>query len=318
MVVIKPPRPMLEVWEYRWIGIIERFLNLRRVKIITPWSNSVWRFCTKSTKTAPITQYLKKRFPGREIINAVGIRREESENRRKKPISESCDELYSVKLRTSGILWYPIIELPIEEVWLTHQAEHFPRHEVYDKLGMSRVSCSFCVLASLRDLALSLNDPRNHPAFHRIVELEIKSGFSFQDGQWLSDIGFDHLSDDQKRRLEKAKELAGKRWIIEKDCPKSLTIIDNYPPYQPDMIESEMMADYRRRLCELMGIEGRYLTALSVYDRFAELLAEKEAKQQKKAAAAARKAAKALAAGIIIDVPKNEKAKKEAELPLFA
>jgi 3'-phosphoadenosine 5'-phosphosulfate sulfotransferase (PAPS reductase)/FAD synthetase len=88
LVVVRPLREMIERWVYRWQRIIERFMNLETVRISTPFSSAQNRFCTSEEKTVPICRYLKNAYPGKTILNVVGIRREESKKRALKPISE--------------------------------------------------------------------------------------------------------------------------------------------------------------------------------------------------------------------------------------
>ncbi|WP_223855348.1 adenine nucleotide alpha hydrolase family protein [Pseudomonas oryzihabitans] len=72
---------MMERWEGRWENNVRRYADLSCVKLILPWSTPSMRFCTSELKSAVIASYLKKRFPGRDIINVTGIRRQESSSR---------------------------------------------------------------------------------------------------------------------------------------------------------------------------------------------------------------------------------------------
>lgn len=276
--VIEPPRPMLEVWEYRWQGILDRFIKLERVKIITPFSSAKLRFCTQSTKVSPITQFLKNKYPNKIIINAVGIRGEESAGRAKKPISQVNDKLRSVKLKTTGYDWFPIIGYKLEEIWLTHQKFNFPRHPAYDR-GMDRISCAYCVLGSKNDLKVSIQDERNRASFYRILELEAISGFSFRDNDWLADYGLEFLDGHSIEKIKKAKELMGKRRLLEKKVHPDLFLTDGFPPFQPNLEQCQNMADFRRQLGDLYQIKPLYLTAQDVFDRYAELIVLRDAKR---------------------------------------
>lgn len=172
LIVVKPLRDMLTRWEYRWECNTARFINLETVKIMTWASSKQWRFCTSELKTAPICRELKNRFPGKLILNVVGLRGEESADRAKKPISKANDLLFSSKLNTYGITWLPIRDYLIEDVFTTHLIHQFRLHEAYHKNGNTRVSCVYCVLASETDLRASLKDVRTHNAYRRIVALE--------------------------------------------------------------------------------------------------------------------------------------------------
>ena len=51
------------------------------------------RFCTSELKTAIITRELRKRFPGRDILNVTGVRRQESDARSKMPVAAAMKAL---------------------------------------------------------------------------------------------------------------------------------------------------------------------------------------------------------------------------------
>ena len=54
-------------------------------------------------------------------------------------------------------------------------------------LGNSRMSCRLCVMSNQSDLENGIAWNPDH--FRDISELERRTGFSFQSGQWLSDLG---------------------------------------------------------------------------------------------------------------------------------
>ena len=279
LIVVYPKVPMIERWENRWVGIIKRFVELERVKIMMPFSAAGARFCTSDEKVTPITQELKRRFPGRFIINVVGIRREESKERAKKPISQVNDKLTAKKTLTAGCDWFPIIEYQKEDVWLSHRRHNFRAHEAYKKFGMERISCSFCVLASKGDLRNSLRDKRNHLAFHRIVALEITSGFSFRQNDWLADYGTELLSGDERAGLQRAKEVAAHRKFLESKVDKALFFVKDFPTFQPSMEQAENLAEFRRAMSDLYNIDSKYLTGAEVWQRYADLLVLKSLKK---------------------------------------
>jgi len=282
LIVVRPNLPMIERWERRLVDNSRRFENLERVKLLMPWSSSAMRFCTAEEKVAPITQELKRRYPGKFIINAVGLRRDESRNRAKKPVWKESVELRAVKTQTSGIDWYPILDYSISDVLQVHDRENFPLHPAYAR-GNERVSCAFCVLASRNDLKAGLTDPYNLAAFRRIVALEFKSTFSFQQDKFLAQIGFDYLTDDEKRTLGACLRKAEQRQFFEKQIPKELLFgLDHFPAFQPDLKQAGALADVRHGIGELLNLEMDYLTAQSVYDRYAQLIEIKEAKEKKK------------------------------------
>lgn len=313
LVVVYPLHTMLARWEKRWRDNVKRYTNLLLVKLIAPFSDSNLKFCTSEEKVQPITRELRNLFPGRRILNAVGLRREESKSRAAKPVSQSNDKLCSTKNETSGRDWFPILDLKIEEVLLTHRRFGFPLHAAYGR-GNSRVSCSFCVLSSENDLRVSLKDARNFESFTRIVELEIKSGFSFQSSRWLADIGRDYTTEDQKVRLAAAKTLAERRRLIEKTIPADLLLVKNFPQFQPSMEQSAFLAAVRFQIGELYGFDMNYATVQGVYDRYAELLILKDEREKKKAKKikAAEKKAKSAKAKIEREVKNIESGEIES------
>ena len=287
LIVVEPLRPMLERWEYRWECVTRRFQNLETVRISTWASSAMNRYCTSEEKVVPITRFLKKTYPGKTILNAVGIRREESKKRAQKPISETNKMLTVKTFGTSGITWHPIADFLIEDVYLSHRRHNFQLHEAYTKFNMSRVSCSFCVLAGEKDLRASLGDERNHAAFQQIARLEIASTFSFKNDLWLADLAPQLLTQDERESLRCAKERAILRRMADKFIPQELLFDKNsgFPAFQPNLEQSAALGKARQRIGEILDIPVKFTTAQEVYDRYAELLQlklEKEARAAKK------------------------------------
>lgn len=106
---------LIERWEERWASNWRRYCNLKCVTVISPSSSSIWKFCTSETKVQPITQELTRQFPKQQIINVVGIRREESAERAKRPISTSNPRLTRAN-GTNGRDWHPILNWTTKEV----------------------------------------------------------------------------------------------------------------------------------------------------------------------------------------------------------
>lgn len=63
-------------------------------------------------------------------------------------------------------------------------------HIAYTRYGSTRLSCAACVLARERDLMASASCAGNAALFGTLVDLEARSTFSFQPGQWLADVVF--------------------------------------------------------------------------------------------------------------------------------
>ncbi|MBY8884817.1 phosphoadenosine phosphosulfate reductase family protein [Streptomyces sp. PTM05] len=114
------------------------------------------RYCTSEMKYAVARKFITEQVatlgvtgrPARVVL-VLGLRAEESRDRAAKPTVE-LDRRSSSGRRTIT-LWYPVLRWSTAEVWDRVRATGLPHHPAYDQ-GMSRLSCSFCVLASIPDL----------------------------------------------------------------------------------------------------------------------------------------------------------------------
>ena len=113
-----------------------------------------YRQCTSDQKRGPIERELRRylaanpRFGGR-IVSAMGMRADESAARRSRP-EVRLNARNSVAGRT-WVDWLPIHGLTRREVFETIAAAGQESHWAYGA-GMSRLSCSFCIMSSLADL----------------------------------------------------------------------------------------------------------------------------------------------------------------------
>lgn len=296
VVVRREAGDMMDRWLQRWRDNCARYANLECVKLILPWSTPDMRFCTSELKTAIICRDLVRRFPGKRIVSCAGIRREESPKRKKSPIAKEQNKLTSSPRKrenaTSGIDWNPIIEWTERDVFAYLSAKSFALHEAYTKFNMSRVSCAFCIMSNAADLVASASCPDNVPVYCEMVDLEIVSTFAFQGAAWLGDVAPQHLSTAQIEGLAKAKGRAEKRELAESRIPDRLLFEEGWPNVMPTDEEAEVIAAMRSEVAELIGMAVRYTDRSSVLARYADLMAEKEAKGKKKADAEARKAAR--------------------------
>jgi hypothetical protein len=149
---------------------------------------------------------------------------------------------------------------------------------------MSRVSCSFCVLAGLQDLLASLGDVRNHEAFRQIARLEILSTFGFKSDMWLADLAPELLTETERSELAAAKEKAIERCWADKLIPTELLFDKDsgFPAFQPTMEQATALGEARAKLAAILNIPVKFTTGLEVYNRFSELLEIKHAKEEKK------------------------------------
>lgn len=279
VVVRRQAGDMMDRWLVRWRNNVERYSNLECVKLILPWSTPAMRFCTSELKTAIICRDLVERFPGRTILNAAGIRRQESANRAKSPVCAEQLKLSNKTFGTQGYNWHPILAWTLEEVWAFHHAQDFPLHEAYTTYGMSRVSCAYCILAGLDDLAASATDPHNHDIYREMVDLEIVSAFSFQSNRWLGDVAPHLLSEDMQIGLRVAKRRAAFREEMESRIPKHLLYTRGWPTVMPTHQEAVLLSDIRGSIADTLELSVNYREPEAILARYAELMAIQKGKE---------------------------------------
>lgn len=292
LIVRREKGDLLDRYEQRWHDNCVRYAQLRCVTLISPFpSNNGLLFCRSELKVAPILRKALQLFPGQTIINCVGLRAEESSKRAKSPISQRNARI-DRKDGTTCYNWNPVVNLKIEDVWLTHNQAGFPRHPQYDR-GNTRISCAYCVVGSQNDLRAGAEVSTNHNSYRIITTLELRSSFSYQQSNWLADIKPALLA--TPLLLSAAKATAAKRKLIEQQIPPGLLFVNDggrqgWPSRQPTLAQCELLARARHDMTALMGdeirattgLEVRYTTAQEVYDRYAELLDEKREKDTRK------------------------------------
>ena len=281
---------MMDRWEGRWKNNTVRYRDLSCVKVILPWSTPSMRFCTSELKAQVISSALRKRFPVETIINVTGIRRQESAARAKASVW-GVDKKLSRK-NAVGLVWNPIIDWLIEQVFANIALAGLALHEAYTVYGASRVSCAFCIMSAAKDLLAAASCADNHDLYRRMVSLEIRSTYAFQGGKWLGDAAPHLLPADMLAGLAAAKARASTREAIEKEIPSHLLFVKGSPVQMPTAEEAALIASVRLRIGHLLDLDVQCVTAESVMDRYAALLAlqavkaAKALKDDKKAAAA--------------------------------
>ena len=269
---------LVQRWEQRWESSLRRYENLETYQLVPPFSSARLRFCTGETKVQPIGANLRKRFAGETVISVVGIRREESIVRSKAPISKPDTRFAPVGNRagTTMLTWHPIVEWSARDVFAYHATRRIPLHEAYGR-GADRLSCSYCVLAGLNNLAVSSTCEGNHPAYRAIVGIEAKSGFSFQPGRWLADVSPQLLDAQGTAAIRKAKLMAERRRTIESELPNDLRFMKGWPPRVPTLDEAHTIHRVRREMTTTHNLVNHWPDALTIRERFAELHAAKAA-----------------------------------------
>lgn len=278
VVVRRSQGDMMDRWEQRWRDNVKRWEELSCVKLILPWSTPSMRFCTAELKIDQICRALSRRWPGCAILNVTGIRRAESAERAKAPVSASQKKLTSTTRKTTGLAWNPIIDWATPDVYAYLDEKAFPLHDAYTTYGASRVSCVYCILATQADHLAGSRDARNLDVARRMVDLEILSGFAFQGGRWLGDTLADALDGYRPRALELAK--AGGRMRTEAECriPKHLLYTKGWPTCVPTESEAALLAEVRRDVAQAVGLRRTFCHGWQVVERYSELLAQKARK----------------------------------------
>ena len=134
------------------------------------------RQCTSDLKRGPIErtirQYLKAHPEfGGLVVNCMGLRAQESANRAKAKVLKLNDG--NSKAGREWYDWLPIHDWQVEEVWQEIEEAGQKPHPAY-ALGMSRLSCVFCIMASDHDLTIAAKAKPD--LYARYVALERSTG----------------------------------------------------------------------------------------------------------------------------------------------
>ena len=279
VVVRRQAGDLLARWQVRWRNNVARYANLETVRIILPWSTPSMLFCRSELKAAIICRELIQRFPGQTILSATGIRREESATRAHAPISVLQPRLVNATHKTSGYDWHPLADWTLPQVLAYHELRQFPLHPGYT-LGMTRISCAYCVMGSANDLTVSAAYPANQDLYREQVDLEIISSFSFQSGHWLGDIAPALLTPEQVRDLAEAKRRATIREEVEARIPRHLLYTKGWPTVLPSFEEACLLSQVRQTVANTLALEINYRDPESILDRYKELMATRQAKAE--------------------------------------
>lgn len=187
-----------------------------------PFPSSAARWCTSDYKRSVISREIRNLWPSNAlVINAMGLRGDESRARSKRPVEIIRDDCTAWTKGRVTWDWNPIHHWSTEDVLssLGYPAERLaamkaeavalpagtdPVQYLFAKytdihpayaLGNQRLSCAMCVLASTNDI---MNGALHQPETYReLCDIEIESGFSFKQGQWLGTLRPELLRPDQ-------------------------------------------------------------------------------------------------------------------------
>ncbi len=130
-----------------------------------------YRQCTSDLKRGPIQTWIRNNV-GRKVVQAIGIRAQESTGRAKqKPLKKNKRMTNS---RRTVWDWLPIFDWTEDQVKQYLADKNIPLHPVYDYLP--RFSCQVCIFNTPKELAaIRANNPA---AFNKIAAMEKKLGFT--------------------------------------------------------------------------------------------------------------------------------------------
>jgi 3'-phosphoadenosine 5'-phosphosulfate sulfotransferase (PAPS reductase)/FAD synthetase len=164
------------------------FQQLRNERLMFPSSAARW--CTSDQKTSQgrkvVTRLVAETgIEGRpaEVLYCLGLRADESPGRARKPVLE-IDKAGTSGRRTIR-RWLPIHDWSERQVWDRIRESGVRYHPAYDQ-GMTRLSCSLCVLASRDDLVRAAGLRPDLAAEYAALEAEL--GHDFRADMSMADI----------------------------------------------------------------------------------------------------------------------------------
>lgn len=106
------------------------------------------RWCTQEQKVKPLRKYHDsvEEETGRETLNVVGIRAEESQHRAKMSMWEDDD-------KWGGYVWRPLLDWSVEDVIAVHKRHNVPMNPLYHQ-GYDRVGCFPCIFSRKEEIRL--------------------------------------------------------------------------------------------------------------------------------------------------------------------
>ncbi len=161
-----------------------------------PWFSSAARYCTSDHKRGQISKVhtmlaKESKAAGHtgqvRILNAMGLRGQESTARAKKAVfvMEARTTVKGNEKSKVVDQWLSIHDWTEEQVWDTIRASGVRHHFAYD-LGMSRLSCVYCIFAPKAMLMIA--GKHNPELLDQYVEVERRVGFKFRQDLALEEI----------------------------------------------------------------------------------------------------------------------------------
>lgn len=141
------------------------------------WPSPKYRQCTSDLKRGPIDKQVRKLAKDMGcnlIVSCMGMRAQESSNR-----SKLSTFTKNEKGSVAGRIWFnwlPIHHYTIDDVWAEIKEAGQEPHWVYAK-GMTRLSCPFCIMASIGDMKIAKGLVPD--LYNEIVKKEKETGHTF-------------------------------------------------------------------------------------------------------------------------------------------
>jgi 3'-phosphoadenosine 5'-phosphosulfate sulfotransferase (PAPS reductase)/FAD synthetase len=273
-VVRRAAGDLVDRWIQRFENAKRRYAALETYNLIGPWSSASLRFCQSEMKAAVIGPAIARMLPGERIISVLGLRRDESHTRAAIPVAKA-DQRYAKAGNRQGTvmsLWNPLADWSADDVFRAHDLLGIPLHEAYTIWGSTRLSCRYCIFASLHDLRASSAAPLNHEVYRELAGIEARSTFPFQPTRWLADVAPHLLGASLAADIVRAKADQAERRRIEAAMPSTLRYVAGWPPRVPTRTEAEDIAAARRPILARHGLEDRYPSGAAVMTRFTELI----------------------------------------------
>lgn len=180
------------------------------------WPSPKFRQCTSDLKRGPIRRIIRKISSERGftfVLDCVGIRAQESGNRSKLKPFQFKKDLWTKKRLWAQ--WYPIFDWTEETVFQFIKDNGQSPHWAYGA-GMSRLSCSFCIMSNNSDLMTAAK--LRPDLLAEYVELEKEIGQTFK----MPVNGHTYRLDEYIKRLERK----------EAEKNSQLSLFDNSCNYQ--------------------------------------------------------------------------------------
>ncbi|MEU4231160.1 phosphoadenosine phosphosulfate reductase family protein [Nonomuraea sp. NPDC026600] len=226
------------------------------------WPSSSARWCTSDQKTSQgmklvtelvteLREQLGITDRPVEVLYALGIRGEESDRRAGMEIL-AVDTSHSSSNRTIH-RWHPLRDWTWNQVWDQIKEAGLRPHAAYS-WGMTRLSCSFCVLATVEDLAIAAQ--RRPTLLAELIQAEQQIGHSFKQDLSLAEMraALDAAElettapDDAEKARQQVYQLAYTRieTIQRRRHEKSLTKEKPVPMWSPTRIAAKATAETTR------------------------------------------------------------------------